>query len=471
MRQLVSADWVHHAGTFRRDHALLIDDAGRISAAGPLSEIEAEIEARLAAGSEAEGERPTRRHLGGRALCPGTVSAHSHAFQVFLRGRGDHPRGFADWVATHLYPLVERLDDDSLEAAALLCFHQMLRAGITTVGEFHYVHNDAGDHRPRQAELARIVLGAARRVGLRVGFISTIYDVATKPGQARMANPAQAALAHVRQLHAEFADDPYVNVLLAPHSLHGATREAIEGSAALAHELDTRWHIHLAEQEEDVPYAQRVHGARPLEVLEAWGVLSERTVLVHAIWLSEQERALLAERGGGVVSNPTTNMALGDGIAPLVDYLRRGVTLGLGTDLNAAPNVFHELRAAEYLQRVSALRMGCLPSPPEGTPDPARLFALGTRAGAQLLGVEAGELAPGQWADVLVIDLDDPSLLPGSVEGGDALLNLLSSAMVAETALAEVWVGGRVVAEGGVALGLAPDELRARVRGAAALRS
>ncbi|MGE0712459.1 MAG: amidohydrolase family protein [Planctomycetota bacterium] len=456
---LITADWIHHAGTFRRDHALLLGDDGRIAAAGPRAEVEAQAgEAR-------------RTEWVGRAVAPGTVSAHSHAFQVFLRGRSDHPRSFKDWVKRHLYPLVERLDDDSLEAASLLCFNQMLRAGITTVGEFHYIHNAAGPQpTPRMAELAHLVIGAARRVGLRLGFIATIYDVQERPGQARMAQEVPQALDYVRALHAEYRDDPMVEVLLAPHSLHGATQEAIEASAALATELDTRWHIHLAEQEGDPAYSRRTHQAGPLEVLDRWGVLSARTVLVHGVWLSPEERALLAERGGGLVSNPSTNMALGDGIAPLCDYLDRGVTVGLGTDMNAAPNVFQELRTAEYLQRVHNLRMGCLPRHEAADPDPARLFAMGTRHGADLLGVEAGELSAGRWADLLVIDLDDPSLLPGSHEGGDALLNALSSSMVPETALAEVWVGGKPVARGGEALGLPLEELRARVRGAAALR-
>lgn len=465
MTRLVTADWVHVGGTFAREQALLIDEEGRILAAGPQDSVRADPRA---AGAEHE-------HLSGRALAPGTISAHSHAFQVFLRGRSDHPRSFSDWVSTHLYPLLGRLDDASLEAAALLCFHQMLRAGITCVGEFHYVHNDPGGG-DRGAELSELVLRAARRVGLRVAFLSTIYDVAERPGQARMAQSPERSLATIRALAAEWRDDPAVHVLPAPHSLHGATREAIEGGAALARELDVRWHIHLAEQADDVPYAQRKHGARPLQVLENWGVLDERTVLVHGIWLDEGERALLAERGGGVVSNPTTNMALGDGIAPLPDLLARGVRVGLGTDMNAAPNVFQEIRAAEALQRVQALEMGILPGAGAGEPQPARLFELGTRGSAELLGVEAGALEAGRWADVLVIDLDDPSLLPASLaEGGsraegDALLNLLSSSMVPETALAQVWVAGRVVSERGEVSGLPRAELLAAVRGAKALR-
>src|SRR5690606_8753498 len=129
----------------------------------------------------------------------------------------------------------------------------------------------------------------------------------------------------IRRLHREYAGDPATTVLPAPHSLHGATREAVEAGAALAAELGSRWHIHLAEQHSDVGYSQRIHEGTPLEVLDSWGVLDRRTVVVHGIWLSEAERTLLAERGGALVSNPTTNMALGDGIAPLTDLVHQGV--------------------------------------------------------------------------------------------------------------------------------------------------
>lgn len=454
MSKLLTADWIHHQGTFRRDHALLVDGMGRIAAAGPLEEVQ----------SRPGAATIQHRHLAGCAIAPGTVSAHSHAFQVFLRGAGDHPRGFRDWVTTYLYPLIEALDDDALEAASLLCFTQMLRAGITTVGEFHYLHNGLGDYADRGNDLSRIVIRAARRVGLRVALIRTIYDVHTKSGQGRMAQPVARSVELTRELAQEYADDPGVTVLPAPHSLHGATRAAIEASAALARELDTRWHIHLAEQEEDVPFARGAHGATPLDVLESWSVLDERTVLVHGIWLSEAERALLAERKGALVSNPTTNMALGDGIAALTDLRRRGVPVALGTDMNAAPNVFQEMRIAEYLQRVEALQMGCLPRAGGETPDPEQVFAMGTRHGGQALGLEVGLLEAGQWADLLVIDLEDPSLFPAAGLGGDALLNVLSSAMVPETAIREVHVGGRRVAQDGAPVDLHLDELSSRVR-------
>ncbi|RMG10058.1 MAG: hypothetical protein D6731_18140 [Planctomycetota bacterium] len=337
-------------------------------------------------------------------------------------------------------------------------------------GRVPYLHNATGDHCSRKGELSRLVVRAARRVGLRVALLRTIYDVREKPGQARMAQPIDEAIAEVRALAAEYAHDPAVTVLPAPHSLHGASREAIEAAATLARELEVPWHIHLAEQEGDVPFARQRYGTTPLLALERFGVLDERTVLVHGIWLSEEERTLLGERRGAVVSNPTTNMALGDGIADLPDLLRKGVTVGLGTDMNAKPNIFDELRAAEALQRVRRLRMGILAERENQAPDPARPFALATQGGARSLGLEVGSLEPGRWADFLAVDLRDPSLLPASLRGGDSLLGVLSSGMVPETALRGSWVGGRRILWEGDLHGLPWEELAARVRGCRAWR-
>lgn len=453
--QLFRADWIHHQGALVAGAALLIDDAGRVAAIGPAAEVLAH--------PGAAGATPV--DLAGHALLPGTITAHSHCFQVLLRGAGDHPASFRDWVRGHLYPLVERLGPDGLEAAALLCFTQMARNGITTVGEFHYLHN-ALDMSPLGPELSRRVIAAARRVGLRITLLRALYDVQQLRGQGRFAEPPAQAADAIRTLARDHRSDPAVRVLPAPHSLHGATREAIETGAALARELDGPWHIHLAEQQDDLETARRLHGHSPLQALDALGVLDRRTVLVHGIWLSEAEQDLLAARGGGLVTNPATNMALGDGIAPLAGLLRRGVPVALGTDLNAAPNVFHELRLAEMLQRTQALRMGVLATARGGAPDPRLLFEMATRHGATLLGVEAGALEPGRWADLVALDLEEPALLPASLRGGDELLAAICGSAAAEQAVRASWVGGRQVLRDGEVIGLDRRELAARVRAA-----
>jgi len=170
-------------------------------------------------------------------------------------------------------------------------------------------------------------------------------------------------------------------------------------------------------------------------------VLDSRTVLVHGIWLDEGERALLRERGGTVVSCPLTSLALGDGVLELADLVGRGVPVALGTDMNAAPCIFSEMRAAENLQRARLGRMGVLPG--------ARgLLGLGTVNGARTLGLKTGSLAVGEPLDAVLIDLDDPSLAPASALGGDALLSAAVT-VGSPRAVKTVLVQGKVVVRDG----------------------
>jgi 5-methylthioadenosine/S-adenosylhomocysteine deaminase len=436
--KLWKAAWTWRAGELRAGEAILADDAGTIVAAGPASDVQRDPRAQNV---------KTEEHPRG-VLIPGLVAAHSHCFQVLLRGWGDHPRDFKDWVARCLYPLVLALDDDSLEAAALLCFGQMLKAGITSVGEFHYVHN-ARDGRPRGNELDALVVRAARRAGIRVAFLRTLYTSRARAGQERFAETPEQAAASTLALAKEFSGDAAVRVLPAPHSLHGASEAAIRAGARVARELGTRWHIHLAEQQDDIAFSHEKHGRSPLRVLDAWGLLDERAVVVHGIWLDEGERALLAERKSGLVSCPLTSLWLGDGVLDLPDLVRRGVDVGLGTDMNSSPDVFAEMRAAEGLQRARLLRMGVLPNEPRGARPPARsaatLLELGTSGGARTLGLPVGNLAPGEPLDAAILDQDDLSLAPASALGGEALLNAVVSSMHPASAVAHVVVAGDYV--------------------------
>lgn len=444
---LFAADWVFAGRRFVPNASVLVRD-GRVVAVGE---------------DVAAPDGCERVDLAGHALVPGCVNSHTHTFQVLLRGNGDNARSFRDWVDAHLYPLVERLDERALVAAATLAYAEMALSGTTSVGEFFYVHNAAdGTGGNRHAEAT---VEAARRVGLRVALLRTMYDLGTKPGQARFREPVETAVANTRALAAAFAGDDAVAVRPAPHSLHGASEAMIRAAAALAEELDCPFHIHLAEQEGDLAFAEARYGASPLRALDRMGALSSRTVLVHGIWLDEGERALLAERGGALAYNPLTNMSLGDGVAKIPDLVRRGVPVSLGTDANNRLNLYDEMRAAEYLQRVTALEMGIVPgaaSDSRGTALP--LFEMGTANGGRTLGLETGRIELGAWADLVALDLSDLSLWPAAATGGDDLLNAVVYSMVAQTAVRHSWVAGEPLVVDGRLARLSHDEVRDLVR-------
>ncbi len=369
-------------------------------------------------------------------VLPGCVNAHSHAFQVLLRPTTGQPQHFKDWVDRFLYPCVLELDEDRLFASAVLVFHEMLRAGITTVGEFHYVNN-LPDGRSSEQVYARAMIRAAKAVGIRMTLIRTLYDQQSKPGQRRFQEPLDQAITQTEALAQQYADDPLIRVLPAPHSLHGASRALIIAGAALAKRLGTPWHIHLSEQPGDADFAHTRYGMRPLACLEDWGVLDQDTCVVHGIWFNDADLDRMAQARCRQVYNPLTNMALGDGIARLPELLAQGTPVALGTDANTDSSLFLEARMAEYLQRSQQLSMGHVAA--------EQLFAMTNRHGAHALGLNTGTLAVGRPADFLAVDLNSPSMLP-VIQQVDraALLNQLIFSAVPQETIAAVYVQGQL---------------------------
>lgn len=380
-------------------------------------------------------------------VIPGCVNAHSHAFQVLLRPTTGQPVHFKDWVDRFLYPCVLELDEERLYASAVLVFHEMLRAGITTVGEFHYVNNLAEGQSSEQ-RYARTLIRAAETVGLRIVLIRTLYDQRHKPGQIRFQEPLAQAIAQTEALAHEYAGHPLVSVLPAPHSLHGASRELVCAGAALAKRLGTPWHIHLSEQPGDADFALTRYGLRPLACLEHWGILDHDACIVHGIWFDDEDLERMQKHQCRQVYNPLTNMALGDGIARLPELLKRGVLVALGTDANTDSSLFLEARMAEYLQRSQQLSMGHVSA--------GQLFAMTNGNGAHALGLSTGRLALGQAADFLALNLSSPSMLPAMcTDAADpdalrqALLNQLLFSAVPQEVIQAVYVAGQKRVESG----------------------
>jgi 5-methylthioadenosine/S-adenosylhomocysteine deaminase len=233
----------------------------------------------------------------------------------------------------------------------------------------------------------------------------TMYDWegAPKDYQER----AEDAVARTRELWQEYRGSDDVHVCPAPHSPHAASPAMIQAGARLAEELDTRFHIHVAEGRYERDMIRERYGMTPVRWLASLGVALERMTLIHGCWLETDDIRLMAERDARLVYNPASNMFLGDGITPIVDMLAEGVKIGLGSDGGCSNNrvsVFDEMRTCALLQKVHHLSSEVVPA--EGA------FAMGTAGGAEALGLDAGRIAPGCYADFVLLDMDDPSLQP-----------------------------------------------------------
>jgi 5-methylthioadenosine/S-adenosylhomocysteine deaminase len=247
--------------------------------------------------------------------------------------------------------------------------------------------------------------------------------------------------------------DGMVSVHAAPHSLHGASRDMIVAGAAAAREAGVPCHIHVAEERYQVEDCLAKYGTRPLFAVDAMGVLDARLVAVHGCWFDADERRLLAERGASLVFNPSSNMFLGDGITDVVDLRSLGVKVALGTDggcSNSRVSVLDEMRACALLMKVHKLNGQAITA--------EKCFAMGTRLGAEVLDLPVGDIVAGRRADLVALDLDDPSLWPEQSLQKNVVYSLSARAV------REVMVDGRVVVEDGRLTSVDLGEIAGRVR-------
>ncbi len=436
-------DLLYDGGSFRRGLGLEIDAAsGRIARVAGAQELERAARAR---GDVVET-------LPGRALAPGFVNAHSHAFQRLIRGRtqwrpaAEPEADFWSWREA-MYGAALALSPDDVYHASRFCFLEMLRAGFTSVGEFHYLHRDpAGAAYADPNELALRVIAAAEDVGIRIALLNTCYAAGgigrpLQPQQRRFATPdLDAFLAETAALADRYTGNPLVTVGVAPHSVRAVPRAWLAPLRRWAAERGAAFHIHVAEQPAEVEACLAAYDLRPVELLAEEGVVDDGLTAIHATHLAADEVALLGDAGATVCACPTTERDLGDGFLPGAELLAVGARIALGSDSHTIIDPFEEMRLVEYHERLRRLRRVVLAVPGEaGRLEVAPLLLeLAAESGARALRIDAGRLAPGALADIVAIDLEHPALAGWSDDSLAALLALCAPAAV----VSDVWVGG-----------------------------
>jgi formimidoylglutamate deiminase len=396
--------------------------------------------------------------LPGRALIPGFVNAHSHAFQRLIRGRTQWrppdatAADFWSWREA-MYAAALELSPDDVEHVSRFCFVEMLQAGITAVGEFHYLHNDRdGARYADPLELSRRVLAAARDAGIRIRLLHVCYATGgirqpLSPEQRRFTTAdLDTFLADADALAAAAAAEPRAGVGLAPHSIRAVPRDWLVPLHEWAAARDVPLHMHVSEQSAEVSASVEKYGMRPVELLREEGLLDERFTAVHATHLTNFEVRLLAGTGATVCACPATERDLGDGFLRAADLVEAGVAIALGTDSQTVIDMLEEARLVEYHERLQRMRRVVITDAVAGRLHAGPpLLRMATAAGARSLRLSAGSLEPGAVADMVAIDLGHPSLAGCSAGTlADALMLTAASA-----AVRDVWVGGRaVIADG-----------------------
>ena len=385
--------------------------------------------------------------LGPSLIFPGLVNAHSHAFQRMIRGRthrraaGD-PSSFWSWREA-MYRAANSLDVAGVREQTRRCFAEMVRAGITCVGEFHYLHHQPDGRAYDEPDaLSDAIIDAARDTGIRLTLLEVFYaraghGQAPADEQRRFCDPSvDHYLARVERLVERGRREGF-EVGVAPHSVRAVGREDLCAIAAFAERHDLVMHAHVSEQVRENEECQREHGCSPMALFEDTGCLQRpgRFTAVHAIALEEADFRRLS--GQHVCACPTTEADLGDGVVPARRLLDAAVTLCLGSDSNSVIDLVQETRLLEMDERLERRARLCLANEAGQVAEPLSFAA--TRGGALSLGQpRLGTLSAGAPFDAVVFDLDHPQLCDVEDEFLVDALCLAGSA----ASVHQVWVGG-----------------------------
>ncbi len=429
MTRYLEADLTWTGAKFEAGIRIGLSDDGRIASVG----------------AEPVPESARLDRLERRALLPGFVNVHSHAFQRGLRGRGEtFPAGSAGsfWTWREaMYGLVEAMTEERIYDLSRQAFSEMRAAGITSVGEFHYLHH----HGPgADFVFDDAILAAAASVGIRLILLETYYRTGgigqpLSPAQSRFDGVSPAVYWNqMDALESRLGNRQTLGAVV--HSVRAASLADLGAIYREARRRGLPFHIHIEEQRKEIEDCRAAYGQTPMgALLESCGG-AEGTTAVHCTHTTPEDLARFFSLGGTACICPATEGNLGDGLPDLAHFVAaRGAAearLALGTDSNARISFLEEMRWLEYGQRVKTETRGGLRDA-AGAVAPVLLDAA-TIGGARSLGLDAGEIRTGAWADLVAIDLDRPEL--DGWEPETLLDSLIFGA--GNSAIAETWVSG-----------------------------
>jgi 5-methylthioadenosine/S-adenosylhomocysteine deaminase len=410
-----------------------VDDERRVIEEGAVA-IDGDRIVAVGAAEELAGYGATRTvDCRGKAVIPGLVDCHNHLFQGLGRGLGEG-MSLWPWLCDFMWPYSAAITPDEAEIAASLGAIESARAGTTAILDNHYS--------PADLDTTLRVAAAIEEVGLRGvvarGIFGEITEVAKTHGLARSLfrySPAEELDITRRAIEAR-PPGSRVGMWPAPINVIYVDQGLVGDSIQMARDLGTGWHTHCSEARADPDIYLEAYGIRPVDWLYGEGLLGEGGTIAHGIWFDDKEVERVGETGTGVSYNPTSNQYLASGSIRLRDLRDAGAIVGVGTDgpgCGHRQDLFEEMKQSILIQRVHTL------DPRASTAEEA--LELATREGARYLGIDAGILAPGKLADVVVVDLQRPHLRPlhrvvsalvYSVRGSDVVMTIVGGEVIYE---------------------------------------
>lgn len=396
------------------------------------------------------------------AALPGMPNLHSHAFQRAMAGLGEvsgptrddgEPDSFWTWRQV-MYGFLKSLNPDQVQAIAFKLYVDMLKAGYTSVAEFHYVHhNPDGAPYDDRAEMSQRTVAAATQAGIGITQLPVLYNYGgfggqdATEGQRRFLNNEDEFIQIVSALYAANANNPQVRIGIAPHSLRAVTPELLGNVVDALNGFDRKApiHIHIAEQTKEVDDCVAWSGQRPVEWLYEHHSPDERWCLIHATHMTDEETDAVARSGAVAGLCPVTEANLGDGIFPAQRFAANGGIWGIGSDSHISVNMKEELRWLEYGQRLIHRQRTVLAGGSDRSTGRA-LYEAALKGGAQACARPVGAIAEGLRADIIVLNTEKTPL---AGQSGDALLDTWLFACDTNP-ISDVFVGGKQIVSDGI---------------------
>lgn len=318
---------------------------------------------------------------------PGLVNTHSHVAMTLLRGVGDDEE-LQTWLNDYIWPKEAKLDEKLVYAGSKLAMAEMIKTGTTTFNDMYFY----------MEETAKAVEESGIRGVLGYGMIDLFDDEKRK-------QEIKATKNLIKNSHN--TANGRVQVAVAPHAPYTCSKELLSESKKLANKHNLKLHIHVSETQQEVNDLEKQRSQTPFEYLDSIDLLDENTIAAHGVWTTDNEMKLLKEKQVSISHNPSSNMKLASGIAPVSKYIKNDINVAIGTDGVSSNNnldMFSEMKLTALLQKVNTMNAKILPA--------QATFNMATENGARALGINTGSIKEGKLADIVLVNMNVPHMIP-----------------------------------------------------------
>ena len=331
---------------------------------------------------------------------PGLVNTHSHAAMTLLRGVGDD-QSLNTWLNEYIWPKEANLNDELVYLGSKLAMAEMIKTGTTTFNDMYFY----------MQQTAKAVDESGMRAVLGYGMID-LFD------EEKMKTELKESKKLIKDCHNTC--NGRITVAVSPHAPNTCSEELLIKSKELADENNLKLHIHVAETKKEFTDIKNEKDLTPFQYLDSIGILNQNTIAAHGVWVTPEEIKTLAKKQVSIAHNPSSNMKLASGIAPVYEYNQNGVNVSIGTDGVSSNNnldMFSEMKLATLLQKVDQLDPQAVPA--------QETLDMATVNGAKALGINAGQISEGKLADIVLVDTKVPHMTPVR----NALSNIVYSSL------------------------------------------